>query len=351
MSALQFSTEPFAVDQCSTVWAHGLRQLGLTQICPRSDVDAVHGTIGSVISGTGARCARIACGAHSLACRMAGTIGDLWLILPLDGVANIAHGSMRFRVPVGEIAFGAMDMETAFTCSGGSRLLFACLPRAALDGGLGYPSLSGPRILRTSSGIARILATMLREVSDTIDQLEPADLRPVEVACVGFLSVALGHEMNLPLAGAVRMGREAFQRICRIIEQRLGDPGLTLIALAREQGVSSRYLQKLFERADERFGHYIRIRRLERCRADLADPALAGEPVATIGFRWGFTDAAHFSRAFRDQFGVAPRAYRLGTTHRPVSEPVVSRSEIVDSAPVHERIVILRAGNTSGLNK
>jgi len=50
---------------------------------------------------------------------------------------------------------------------------------------------------------------------------------------------------------------------------------------------------------------------LERCRADLGDAALAGEPVATIGFRWGFTDAAHFSRAFREQFGVAPRAYRL----------------------------------------
>ena len=32
--------------------------------------------------------------------------------------------------------------------------------------------------------------------------------------------------------------------------------------------------------------------------------------ISDVAFRWGFNDAGHFSRAFKDQFGVTPREYR-----------------------------------------
>ncbi|MEV4179337.1 helix-turn-helix domain-containing protein [Nonomuraea sp. NPDC049709] len=51
---------------------------------------------------------------------------------------------------------------------------------------------------------------------------------------------------------------------------------------------------------------WVRRRRLERCRQDLRDPAQQDRPVAAIGARWGFLSAAHFSRAFRDAYGVSP---------------------------------------------
>jgi transcriptional regulator GlxA family with amidase domain len=55
---------------------------------------------------------------------------------------------------------------------------------------------------------------------------------------------------------------------------------------------------------------WIRSRRLERCRRDLADPSLAAHPVAAIATRWGFASAADFSRAFRTAHGVPPAEYR-----------------------------------------
>ncbi|MEV8610809.1 helix-turn-helix domain-containing protein [Amycolatopsis sp. NPDC051373] len=33
-------------------------------------------------------------------------------------------------------------------------------------------------------------------------------------------------------------------------------------------------------------------------------------PIAAIGRRWGFSDAAHFSRLFRSTYGRSPREYR-----------------------------------------
>jgi AraC-like DNA-binding protein len=61
---------------------------------------------------------------------------------------------------------------------------------------------------------------------------------------------------------------------------------------------------------------WIRSRRLERCRRDLLDPALATRTVEAIGERWGLTDAAHFSRVFRRRFGAPPAEYRLLHTPR-----------------------------------
>src|ERR1700736_16719 len=96
----------------------------------------------------------------------------------------------------------------------------------------------------------------------------------------------------------------------RSIEANLGDPELGVGTLAKEERVSPRYLQKLFETAGQSFSTYLRSRRLERCRAELVDPLYAKMSISDICFRWGFNDPAHFSRAFREQYQTSPRAFR-----------------------------------------
>ncbi len=55
---------------------------------------------------------------------------------------------------------------------------------------------------------------------------------------------------------------------------------------------------------------WVRWRRLECCRRDLSDPALASRPVAAVAARWGYSSAADFSRAFRAVHGLPPSEYR-----------------------------------------
>lgn len=74
--------------------------------------------------------------------------------------------------------------------------------------------------------------------------------------------------------------------------------------------MSLRAVHQLFHDEGLTVGGYIRGRRMERCRRDLADPALASHPVAAIAARWGFTNAADFTRAFRAAHGMPPAAYR-----------------------------------------
>ncbi|MEK8169401.1 hypothetical protein NKH77_05140 [Streptomyces sp. M19] len=62
-------------------------------------------------------------------------------------------------------------------------------------------------------------------------------------------------------------------RIHRFVLSRLGDPELTPAVVAAAHQISPRYLHKLFEGQGSTVAAWIRERRLERCRRDLADPA------------------------------------------------------------------------------
>jgi AraC-like DNA-binding protein len=94
------------------------------------------------------------------------------------------------------------------------------------------------------------------------------------------------------------------------IDRRLADPRLAPRTIAATHHISLRQLQKLFEEQGTSVGRWIRQRRLERCRRDLLDPALADVPASAIAFGWGFADAAHFTRAFRQAYGHPPAEYR-----------------------------------------
>jgi len=94
------------------------------------------------------------------------------------------------------------------------------------------------------------------------------------------------------------------------IETHLGEVELTPNRVAAAQYVSTRTLNRLFELEDTTVSAWVRMRRLERCRSDLADPTHRGVAVSHIGARWGLWEAAHFSRLFKASFGASPRAYR-----------------------------------------
>jgi len=71
-----------------------------------------------------------------------------------------------------------------------------------------------------------------------------------------------------------------------------------------------RSLYSVFEREQATVAGWIRHRRLERCRRDLLDPAQHDVPVSAVAARWGLANPAHFSRAFRAAYGLAPVEYR-----------------------------------------
>jgi AraC-like DNA-binding protein len=100
------------------------------------------------------------------------------------------------------------------------------------------------------------------------------------------------------------------EEIQAYIEENLGDPELDPAGIAAAHYISPRQLHVVFERGDATVSAWIRERRLEHCRRDLADPMLADVPVAAIARRWGFRGVSHFGQVFKKETGLTPAEYR-----------------------------------------
>ncbi|WP_206788402.1 helix-turn-helix domain-containing protein [Amycolatopsis sp. MtRt-6] len=100
------------------------------------------------------------------------------------------------------------------------------------------------------------------------------------------------------------------QAVQACIDDRLSDPDLRVDTLAAACFVSVRHLHALFHGSGHTVAGWIRHRRVEACKRDLADPAAHAVPVAAIGARWGFTDPSHFGQVFKAATGLTPAEFR-----------------------------------------
>lgn len=103
-------------------------------------------------------------------------------------------------------------------------------------------------------------------------------------------------------------GRHA--KVKLYIEQHLRDPELSPCAIADRLKLSSRYLRMIFATSSETVSAYILRRRLEECARQMSDPRWGRHSIAEIAFAWGFNSAPHFTRSFRERYGLSPRHYR-----------------------------------------
>ncbi len=174
------------------------------------------------------------------------------------------------------------------------------------------------RRITPAAAVGAMCLAMTQSLADQFTRLERDDLLSMEATLTDLLVTCLSREADGRPAEAgeqptsVQLGH--LRRICRTVEAHLGDVELSIERVARIEGLSTRYLQKLFKAGMTSFGEYLRERRLERCRLDLANRALQHVTISQLCFRWGFGDAANFSRAFTARYGVSPKTYRAQPT-------------------------------------
>jgi AraC-like DNA-binding protein len=144
-----------------------------------------------------------------------------------------------------------------------------------------------------------------------LGSLARADLDPATAFAAGNAALELvGAALGAVITPSRAATREAMRvRITQHIEARLGDrAALRPRRIAADNAISVRTLHSLFQSADDTVGAYVRRRRLHHARAELTRPPWP--TVTAVAHRWGFSDAANFSRSFRAQYGQAPSEAR-----------------------------------------
>jgi len=317
VKAWRFSTEQYPNAERRQAWREAMMRLRLP-VGPGSDDTDVDASVISLVSPMGTEFSLVSAGAQEISGRNPDQPAAVWVATLLDGAAVLDDGRGETDVAVGDIVFGPTGQAAALRLTSRFRLLLITVPRVALDHRLAAPRAVRVGRLPAASGVNHAFSGLLRATAEVIEELSDDQLRPIELAVTEFLVACLASETQ-PARGPAAVRAAQLHRVRQTIETLLADPDLSLRRAAEAEGVSPRYLQKLFASAGESFSGYVRLRRLERCRIDLLSPRHAETSISTICFRWGFNGSAHFSRAFRRQYGVSPREYRRGGAVRPAA--------------------------------
>lgn len=206
------------------------------------------------------------------------------------------------------------------------------VPRAALP----LPSHKVDQLLAVrlpgDSGLGVVVARFLHGLSAEAGGLQPRDMPRLGTIMLELVVALLAHHIDADSTVPPETQRQALlYRIHAFIDARLGNTGLSPQVVADAHHISMRYLHQLFHQQGITLGSWIRARRLEGCRRDLAEPLLASEPIGVIAARWGFIRPADFSRSFRAAYGISPRDYRG------------SRAARAGQCAVHEQMCALHA--------
>ncbi|MFD4688872.1 helix-turn-helix domain-containing protein [Streptomyces sp. NPDC058463] len=161
--------------------------------------------------------------------------------------------------------------------------------------------------------LADLTATCLRRIARR--QARPAASPGHGLDAAGRPGIELLRALITARVGDHRAAFQAsdetlYLRVMDYVRAHLGDHDLTPARVAAYHHVSLRQLYKVLSRNGVHLGDWVRSQRLERCRAELVAPWAGHRSIAAVGYRWGFPNASHFSRAFKGAFGITPSDWR-----------------------------------------
>jgi AraC-like DNA-binding protein len=160
-----------------------------------------------------------------------------------------------------------------------------------------------------SQGVGGLFADLVHHIPERFDSMPKAALEAIGQQLIDLLALSIQSDDRTLTSGASTVRTAHLTRIENFVRANLHRLELDPEMIACECGISVRYLHELFRDTNQTLGQWIRDMRLEAAREDLR---ATRNPVsiAEICYRRGFTDQAHFSRIFKQQFGVSPRDYR-----------------------------------------
>lgn len=276
----------------------------------------------------------------------------LYEVVPLSIGGRPVVSSAGFSIPCRDIAAAGSDYHTIFVVAGGSPEDWR--EEASLNPILRRLSRQGVRIGGISSGSYLLAASGLLDgrdftihwehapaLAEAFPQLAPRQARYVldgdRLTCGG--GVAPLDMMHALIAG--RMGQAFARRVSDwYLHTVIADPGgpqrgssverfgthhpalvtvhetmettienpLSRRDMARLAGISPRHLDRLFaEQMPAGFLESYRNIRLDHARKLLEQSPLA---ISEVAFATGFSSASHFSRAYKQRFGIQPKSVR-----------------------------------------
>ncbi|MCV7031969.1 helix-turn-helix domain-containing protein [Mycobacterium sherrisii] len=237
----------------------------------------------------------------------------LKVIVQLNGTSCVSQGGREAVLAPGDFVLYDTSRPYQIVSTGSSRMRAVTFSRDALRLAPSQLERVATHPISGRHGLGLVVAQYLSNITRQVDAGGRSFSCHLADATLDLLAALFTERLDGSGESNISDGKIGLLfRVRAYIERRLGDPRLGVAEIAAAHHISIRSLQKLFETDGQTVTGWIRTRRIEHCRRDLANASLAGQSVGSIAGKWGLVDPAHFSRLFKSTYGLPPREYRAG---------------------------------------
>ena len=243
---------------------------------------------------------------------------EMWLYLPITASIDMTHAGRHTVIAPGTFAF--VSLTTPFTGllysneHADYQTIHVRVPGPLVRERFGRIDDYYNQLVDLRPGAGRVMTSLLQTVLSEADHLSEPQAKVLGNAVVDAICSAAHDaltEHDFRQSQGDRRLAAVRERVQDYITANLSNPELSTVQIAERCGISVRYLHAAFEPTDWTVAGYVRELRLQKCRAALREPEMACRSVTEIAYAWGFSDASHFSRAYKQRFGVAPSQDRI----------------------------------------
>lgn len=228
--------------------------------------------------------------------------------LQMSGTARLDQDGRQAELGPGDLAIYDTTRPYRLEFLSNYRIMVVMFPQSLLRIPRGRVEQITARSVSGRTGLGALLSPVLAGLEADVETGATASAHLSDAVIDLIAACFAGDEYAEP---PTARREQLMTTVFAYIGANLSDPALDVASIAAAHHISASYLQKLFAGQSISVAAFIRERRLERCRRELANPANVLRSAASIAARWGFQDPSHFSRLFRSTFGMTPGECRV----------------------------------------
>ncbi len=230
--------------------------------------------------------------------------------LVLAGREHMRFDGEAFALEAGDIFVWDSTRPMTFNVTERLHKISLLMPLERLKNWLPGSWQSMPHKLPQGSANRILLSSLITTMVDEHFTSAAIDDRAICEATIAILTGGMSTQGDTA-QHSQKQGQ--LDRLRHFIQLHLTNPDLGIDMIATSNRISVRYLHWVFSGSGSTVAEYITRQRLEACRRDLQNPLMRARSISAICYAYGFSNQAHFSKRYRQQYSETPSATRVST--------------------------------------
>tara|TARA_R110002049_G_scaffold305138_2_gene501366 strand:+ start:1529 stop:2569 length:1041 start_codon:yes stop_codon:yes gene_type:complete len=229
-----------------------------------------------------------------------------------SGKYTLEQGGREVSLQVGDMTlYDATEPHSIIMPETSSKILIS-IPRTMLNQRIYNVGKLTAKNIPAKSGIGAVASSFIQNTVHQLNELEQAQFLEMSDPILDMLTLSL-NQLNISSIHLSDHKYLTLMRVKQFINKHGEYADLNPEMISNGVGLSVRYINNLFNAEDTSLMRFLTQHRLGLAKRRLSNHLLIHKTITELAMQSGFNNMAHFSRIFKQQYGMSPRQYRTNS--------------------------------------